>query len=215
MRPLPIASWTSRHPGAGSRFSRTCMSSKMRQCLANISSTSRPQTLVTQVVTVAGSAPPSVLAGTVVPNGTPFDRLRRFVRPHTRRGFIDLRGLTRLHFIVRRLRLRRSQGGPVGYVAAGEYWIPDAQFEEVAGGAQEALALKKDLIRRGILETVQRGNGISYVSKRSLLDGTRPFFVVLRHHARKPRLLGPALPTPLPLKVAGAASNASVASRSD
>ena len=152
---------------------------------------------VAQVVVALGSAPPPALAGTaVVPVTTPFERLRRFVHPHTGRGFVDLRGLSRLRFIVLKLRLRRAQRGPVlGYVADGEYWIPYAGFEQVAGGAQKAEALKKDLDRRGILETVQRGAGVSYVVKRTLPDGTRPFFVVLRHHPQKSPALGQALAT--------------------
>ncbi len=69
------------------------------------------------------------------------------------------------------------------------------QKRGVTGGAQEAEALKRNLLRRGLLETVQRGGGVSYVVKRTLPDGARQFFVVLRHHPQKPLTLGPALVT--------------------
>ena len=124
------------------------------------------------------------LAGALVPATTPFDRLRRFVDRHRRHGFIDLRPPrpSRLRFIVLKLRLLRSKGAPVlGYIADGEYWIPGDQFEVVAGGSREALALKKELFRRRLIVTDRRGTGVSYVVKRPLPDGTRPFFVVVRH----------------------------------
>jgi hypothetical protein len=157
---------------------------------------------VAQEVVAAGPAPKPIAGvvvpavGTVVPVMTGFDRLRRFInanRQRGRHGFIDLRspGLTRLGF---RLRLQRLKGAPVlGYIADGEYWIPGDRFEEVAGGAREALALKQDVDRRGLLETTRRGNGVSYVVKRPLPDGSRRFFVVIRHHAKKSPALGPAL----------------------
>jgi hypothetical protein len=148
-------------------------------------------------VVAAGSAG-KPMAGAVVPATTPFDRLRRFINHNShnsRHGFIDLRlpGLSRLGF---RLRVQRLKGAPVlGYVTDGEYWIPGARFEQVAGGAREALALKQDVLRRGLLETTRRGRGnsVSYVVKRSLPDGARPFFVVIRRHAKKSPALGPAL----------------------
>ena len=37
-----------------------------------------------------------------------------------------------------------------------------------------------------LLETDKRGQGVSYVVKRLLPDGSRPFFVVVRHNAKKP-----------------------------
>jgi hypothetical protein len=47
------------------------------------------------------------------------------------------------------------------------------------------LVLKKELFRRGLMETDRRGNGFSYLVKRPLPDGARPFFVVIRHRAKK------------------------------
>ncbi len=73
----------------------------------------------------------------------------------------------------------------VGYIADGEYWILGDVFEEVAGGAREAAALKKELFSGGLLVTDRRGKGVSYVVKRPLPDGTRPFFVVIRRNAKK------------------------------
>ncbi len=136
--------------------------------------------------------PQPALAGAVVPVPTPYDRLRRFINRNRRRGFIDLRspGLTRLRFIVLKLRAMRSQAvrAPV-YVGEHngqkEYWFPSDRFEEVAGGADEALALKKDIDRRGLLVTTRRGRRVSYVVKRPLPDGSRPFFVVIRHRPQQ------------------------------
>jgi hypothetical protein len=142
---------------------------------------------------LAGVVVPAVGA-VVVPVMTPFDRLRRFInRDIRRRGFIDLRkpGLSRIRFKLLKLRAMRSQGAHfrvyVGeHDGAKEYWFPSDQFAEVAGGASEASALKKDVASRGLLVTTRRGNNrISYVVKRPLPDGSRPFFVVIRHHAKK------------------------------
>ena len=133
----------------------------------------------------------------VAPAATPFDRLQRFINRNGRRGFIDLRspGLSRLGF---KLRVQRLKGPVLGYVADGEYWIPGDPFEEVAGGSREALALKQEVYRRGLLETTRRGNRVSYVVKRSLPDGSRPYFVVIRHHAKRSRGPGPALAAAAP-----------------
>ena len=106
------------------------------------------------------------IAGTVVPAPTPFDRLRRFINRNSRngrRGFIDLRspGLSRLGF---KLRVQRLKGPVLGYIADGEYWIPGDPFEEVAKGSREALALKQEVDRRGLLETTRRGPPASATS---------------------------------------------------
>jgi hypothetical protein len=128
---------------------------------------------------------------------TPFDRLPRFINRHRKRGFIDLRapGLTRQRFRLKLLALQTKNASLLGYVAAGEYWIPGPVFERVAGGASEALALKKELFRRGLLMTDHRGSGFSYVVKRPLPDGTRPNFVVIRHTRNQAPALGQALLT--------------------
>jgi len=145
------------------------------------------------------------VAGVVVPVLTPFDRLRRFINANRRRGFIDLRkpGLTRIRFKLLKLRVKRSKGARV-LVYVGEhngqteYLFPGDVFQEVAGGSGEASALKKELFRRGLLETYGRSPGVSYVVKRPLPDGTRPFFVVVRHRPQKSPGQGQALPTAAP-----------------
>jgi hypothetical protein len=127
------------------------------------------------------------IAHAVVPGPTPLERLRRYVK--RRRGFIDLRspGLSRLRFKLLKLRALQSQSGRVpGYVADGEYWVPDDVLQELAPGPREALALKRELVGRGLLVTDRRGRGVSYVVKRSLPDETRPFFVVIRHKQKQP-----------------------------
>jgi hypothetical protein len=146
-------------------------------------------------------AQPPALAGAVVPVTTPFDRLRRFVNRNRRRGFIDLRspGLSGLRFIVLKHRMLRLKGPILGYIADGEYWISGARFEQVAGGAREAASLKQDLFRRGILVTDRRGNGLSFVVKRALPDGSRPFFVVLRRQPQKSPARGQALAAAAPV----------------
>jgi hypothetical protein len=76
------------------------------------------------------------------------------------------------------------KGAPVlGYIADGEYWIPDDRFAEVAG--REAAALKEELFGGGLLEVDKRGEGVSYVVKRPLPDGSRPYFVVVRDKRRR------------------------------
>ena len=47
--------------------------------------------------------------------------------------------------------------------------------------------------------TDRRGTGVSYVVKRPLPDGTRPFFVVLRHNPKKSQALGQALAAAAPV----------------
>ncbi len=118
-----------------------------------------------EVVAAASAQKP--IAGAVVPAATPFDRLRRFIDHNHRRGFIDLRS-PRFGKLLFKLGIRRSRGAPVlGYVADGEYWLPDERFEQVVGGPREAAALKQDLLRRGILVTDRRGQGLSFVVKRA------------------------------------------------
>ena len=122
-------------------------------------------------------------ARAAVPAPTAFDRLRRFINANNKtKRFLDLRapGLSRLRF-----QQQSKNASILGYVADGEYWIPSDRFEEVASSARDALALKKELFRRGLIETDRRGNGVSYVVKRPLPDGARPFFVVIRHRAKK------------------------------
>ena len=158
----------------------------------NIPAGSRPAIIHGATATTTRE-PIAVLA--VVPATTPFDRLRRFInRNQARHGFIDLRSPGSRQTSLQTWLRARSKGAPVlGYIADGEYWFPDAQFEQVAGGAREAAALKQDLLRRGILVTDRRGQGLSFVVKRALPDGTRPFFVVLRHQPKNLQGRGQAL----------------------
>jgi hypothetical protein len=119
------------------------------------------------------------IASAVVPPATSFDRLQRFINRNMRGGFIDLRSRLRS-----KLRMMPPKGARVlGYMADDEYWIPEAVFEEIASSARDALALKKELFGGRLIQTTQRGHSVSYVVKRSLPNGTRPFFVV-RHSAQ-------------------------------
>jgi Domain of unknown function (DUF927) len=114
-----------------------------------------------------------------------FDRLRRFVNDNRKGVFIDVR--------------KRRDGKPcpaaregalvLGYIGKHdgrtEYWIPGPVFRKVAGGAREERALKEELFTRGLLATDRRGERVSLVVKRTLPDGSRPNFVVLRYMGRK------------------------------
>ncbi len=130
------------------------------------------------------------IASAVVPGPTPFDRLQRFINRHRKGGFIHVRapGLSRLRFqAMKRRALKSKHARVLGYVAGDEYLIPGAVFDEVAGGSSDGQTLKKQLLHRGLIETCRRGAaGVSYVVKRPLPDGSRPFFVVIRHKAKKP-----------------------------
>jgi hypothetical protein len=134
---------------------------------------------------IAGAVVP---AAAPVPATTPFDRLRRFINHNNRaKGFIDLRApcLTRGCFQLKLRALHSKPKRVLGYLGQHdgqkEYWIPSDQFDEVAGGAYEGQTLKKHLFRNGLIETWRR----RYVVKRPLPDGSRPFFVVIRHRAKK------------------------------
>ena len=143
---------------------------------ARATSTHRPPNAISKQA--AGS-------GAVVPATIPFDRLKRFIDDNTKGGFIDLRspGLNRLRFEQLKRRAMRLNGGHVlGYIADDGYWIPDPRFAEAAGGSREATALKEELLGGGLLETDNRG----YVVKRPLPDGSRPYFVVVRHKRKRP-----------------------------
>jgi hypothetical protein len=132
------------------------------------------------------------LPGGVVPATTPFDRLRRFIN-HNRRGglgsgFIDVRspGLSSIRFKHRRRRaLRSNDARALVYVGEHhgqkEFWFTDEWFTEVAGGARQASRLKEELFGGGLIEADKRGERLSYVVKRRLPDGGRPYLVVVRH----------------------------------
>jgi len=140
----------------------------------------------------------------VVPPATPFDRLRRFININRNRkgGFINLHGLSSLRFRLKLLALQTKNAPLLGYVGEHngqkEYLLPSERFEEIAGSSYDALTLKKELFRGGLIETCRRGNGVSYVVKRLLPDGSRPFFVVIRHRPKKPHAPSPTLLTAAP-----------------
>ncbi len=109
--------------------------------------------------------------------------MRRFLNHHSKGVFIDLR--------KPRLMRRLMQSGRVlGFVANGEFWISDHRLEMGAGGAQEALALKKEMFRRRPMVTDRRG---AASAMRRPADGARPFFFVIRRNAKRPQGVGQAL----------------------
>ena len=145
------------------------------------------------------------VAGAVVVATTPIERLQRFINGNNKR-FIDLRkpSLGRLRFKDRRRRALESKD-EYALVYVGEhngqkeYWFTDDWFTEVAGGGREATELKVELFGGGLLEAYPRGRGFSYVVKRRLPDGSRPYFVVVRHKRKKPQALNPTLALPAPV----------------
>jgi len=104
----------------------------------------------------------------------PLDRLRKYLRDHAasfvrawssaaeQRKIADPRGYIGVH-----------RGQP-------EYWLADARFQSIAGGKNAALDLKRQLAARGLLATVRRGEGLSYVVKRNVPGVGRSFVVALR-----------------------------------
>ncbi len=146
---------------------------------------------------VAAGSAQKPIAGAVVPAAIPFDRLKRFIDDNTKGGFIDLRspGLSWLRFkLLKRRAMRSKDVRALVYIGEHngekEYWFTDDWFAEVAGGSREATALKEELFGGGLLETDNRGQGVSYVVKRPLPDGSRPYFVVVRQTRRGHSSLG-------------------------
>jgi hypothetical protein len=152
-------------------------------------------------VIAAHSAPlpsrSSALPRAVGPAITPLERFERYIDHHRggslRHGFIDVRSpdLSRLRFKLRRRRaLRWNDARALVYVGGHdgrtEFWFTDRWFTEVAGGARRAATLKEELLGVGRLEVDRRGEGVSYVVKRRLPDGSRPYFVVVRAKRKKP-----------------------------
>ncbi len=115
-----------------------------------------------------------------------YSRFRRIFYASKESGFLDFR----------KLGARVSSKAPaVGYKferghgdsRRTEYLIVDSKFEAMAGGPDEATALKRELHERGLIETNGKGKKLRYTIKRSLPDGSRPYFVVMRD---KPKLVG-------------------------
>jgi hypothetical protein len=80
-------------------------------------------------------------------------------------GFRDLRELNAT---------ARDGVSPLGYKSERrgknrreEYWIPDATFEEVAGGAEAATALKREHFERGPIVTHGKANKLSDAARGS------------------------------------------------
>jgi hypothetical protein len=123
------------------------------------------------------------IASVVKATERPFDRLRRFVNANRKGGFQELEKVGAAgKFVPSAVGYKGKQGrGKNRYT---EYLIADATFEDEVGGSDEAKALKHELHMRGLLVTTRRGDGFSYVVKRTLPDGSRPHFVILRHKAR-------------------------------
>jgi hypothetical protein len=109
------------------------------------------------------------------PAERPYDRLRRYVNANRNGGFLDLGNAKATVPFV---------SSTIGYLGKHdrrkEYWIPGPTFRRIAGSKAEDLTLKRDLYALGLLVTDRRGDRLSYVVKRLLPDGSRPFFVVLR-----------------------------------
>jgi hypothetical protein len=137
-------------------------------------------------------AQPPALAGPATT--TPFERLRHFIN----RNILPYRGKTdKVHITLRNgqptfVYIRERDGHT-------EYLFPHDLFEEVVGDASEAEALKKDLHIQRLIATTRRGSGFTYVVKCSLPDGSRPFFVVIRHKPKRTRALNPALALAAPV----------------
>jgi hypothetical protein len=119
--------------------------------------------------------------GVAAPAETPFEKVRKFVNDNRKNGFHNLRRRA-----DRRPRRMAAKGAQVlGYVGEHdgwkEFWIPNPTFQQQAGGGSAENALKKELHARGLIVVDRRGKGVSYVVKRTLPDGRRPNFVVLRY----------------------------------
>jgi hypothetical protein len=141
-------------------------------------------------VTRATQAPTSTesrtsFAGPAKPGKLPFERIKRLVNAGRKGGFHDLDRIgAKKSFVATPLGYKKMQGrGKSRHI---EFLIPDATFEGEAGGWDEANALKHDFHQRGLLIATRRGNGFCYVVKRTLPDGSRPNFVILRY-AEKPK----------------------------
>jgi hypothetical protein len=152
-----------------------------------------PARAVSMVGASTAVAQPPALAGPAT--ATSFERLRHFIN----RNILPYRG--KIDKV--RITLRKGQATFV-YIrerdGRTEYLFPHDLFEEVVGDASETEALKKDLHIQRLIATTRRGNNrVSYVVKCSLPDGSRPFFVVIRHTPQQPKALGYALPKASPV----------------
>jgi hypothetical protein len=138
----------------------------------------RTATMVGPVAASAASARRPI-AAPEKPAERPLDRLRRYVNLNRKGGVLDIDKVgAGGSFMPSDVGYKHKHGrGKSRYT---EYLIPDTTFEEVAGGPDEADALKRELHDLGLLSIGRRGDGVSYVVKRTLPDGSRPYFVALR-----------------------------------
>jgi hypothetical protein len=155
---------------------------------------SSPAIIRVQPAATTTREPTNSAAG--VPVATPFDRLQEFIN-RNRTDFLDLDepDLTSLRFKLHKRDRLHAMGtkdeSALVYVreheGRREYLFHRDQFTKIAGGARESLDLKKYVNRRRLIETTRRRGGrwVSYLVKRSLPDGDRPLFVVIRHAPKK------------------------------
>ena len=114
-----------------------------------------------------------------------FNRVRKFVNDNRKRGFRDRRKPAH-----NKAGLMGRRSAPIlGYIGEHdgqeEYLIPPPIFKGVAGGAAEDRALKRELLKRGLLITDRRGERVSFVVKRHVPGKGRVYVVALRLKAKK------------------------------
>jgi hypothetical protein len=112
----------------------------------------------------------------------PFDRLKRYLKAR-KHQFVDVRRSDT------RLPRDHNHARCFGYIGEHEgrreWWLTDNRFRGIAGGKNEAIALKRDLNRRGFLATDRRGNKLNFVVKRHIPDVGRVYVVALVPKLRK------------------------------
>ena len=133
---------------------------------------------------VAAGSARKPIAGAVVPTPTAFARLRKFILENRERGFVDLRVPP-----VERLKIAKPKGYIGRHGGKSEYWLTGTRFEAIVGGKAEALELKRELAKLGLLKTDRRGSGLSYVVKREADGFARTLVVAIRRplQPKRPR----------------------------
>jgi hypothetical protein len=134
--------------------------------------------------TVPAASPTGAAGGMVAtppePAGRPYDRLRRFVVKNRKGGFRDVSkpGVAVADTIP-------VAGYVAGYGEQKEYRILDSKFTDVAGGEEEAKALKRELFQQGLIVTHGHGDKLRFVVKRSVPGIGRTYVVALRAKRKK------------------------------
>jgi hypothetical protein len=127
---------------------------------------------------------PKANAGALKPAERPFDRMRRFVNANRKGGFADLdKANAGGSFAPSSVGYKHKQGR--GKNRHTEFLIPDVTFEEVAGGSDEAGALKRELLSQGLIIVHGKGSKRRFSIRRTLPDGSRPNFIVLRYKPKE------------------------------